>query len=136
MTQASRPPDPVPRVGRDARQELGRAGEDAATRYLQDHGMVVLDRNWRCRDGEIDIVALEEASDTLVIVEVKTRRSAAYGAPIEAVTRVKAARLRRLASQWLLRHPIGARRIRVDVVGILAPRRGDLTITHVQDATA
>ena len=69
---------------------LGRYGEDLAARYLGERGMQVLDRNWRCEHGEIDLVALD--GDCLVVCEVKTRRSTAFGEPVEAVTWRKAAR--------------------------------------------
>ncbi len=122
--------------GGDPRHELGREGEDLASDYLRAQGLVIVERNWRCRDGEIDVVALDEESDTLVIVEVKTRRSSAFGSPLEAVTAAKAGRLRRLASRWLIEHPIGVSRVRIDVIGVLAPRRARAHITHVRDVTA
>lgn len=119
-------------VRNDDRRALGAHGEDAAVRFLQRAGLVVLERNWRCRAGEIDIVALDDKASTLVIVEVKTRRSTAFGSPIEAVTVAKAARLRRLAAAWLAAHPIGVRDVRIDVVGILVDRSGYLSIEHVE----
>ena len=76
-----------------AKDALGRYGEDVAARHLAEAGLVVLERNWRCREGEIDIVARD--GDVLVVCEVKTRRDTAYGSPLEAVTPRKAARLRR-----------------------------------------
>lgn len=79
--------------------------------------MEILDRNWRHKLGEIDIVARD--GDWLVVVEVKTRRSRAYGAPIEAVTDIKLHRLRQLAAAWMREHPaVRARHIRIDVIGI------------------
>jgi putative endonuclease len=111
---------------------VGAYGERLAARYLVESGMQILDRNWRCDQGEIDIVAMDETC--LVIVEVKTRRSLAFGAPVEAVTAVKAARLRRLAVLWLVDHrslvdSVGD--IRVDVVGVFRPRRGPAQIEHL-----
>ena len=91
----------------------------------------MLERNWRCAQGEIDIVALD--GDCLVVCEVKTRRGSAFGDPVEAVTSRKAARLRRLAACWLAEHG-GVQRaadVRVDVIGVLRPpvaaRRGSST---------
>ena len=81
---------------------VGAYGERLAARYLVESGMQILDRNWRCDQGEIDIVAMD--GTCLVIVEVKTRRSLAFGSPVEAVSAVKAARLRRLAGCWLADH--------------------------------
>ena len=87
------------------RRELGRAGEEAAAAWYEERGYRVLDRNWRCRDGELDLVLSGPAA--LVFCEVKTRSSLAFGAPAEAVTRTKQVRLRRLAAQWLAAHPGG-----------------------------
>ena len=77
---------------------LGRAGEDRAARYLESRGYVVLDRNWRIREGEIDLVVARRGE--LVVVEVKTRRGEGYGHPFEAIDRRKQARVWRLAMAW------------------------------------
>ena len=111
-------------------QALGRYGEDLAVKMLASDGMVVLERNWRCELGEIDIVARE--GDTLVVCEVKTRTSTAYGPPIHAVTPSKAARLRRLALRWLEEHPVHPAEIRIDVVGILRPAQGQAVVEHLR----
>ena len=79
-----------------AKDGLGRYGEDVAARHLVEQGIIVLDRNWRCELGEIDIVGRD--GDVLVVCEVKTRSGTSFGTPLEAVTRTKAARLRRLAA--------------------------------------
>lgn len=113
-----------------AKDAVGRYGEQVAARYLVAQGMVVLDRNWRCPAGEIDIVARD--GDTLVVCEVKTRSGAAYGLPIEAVTATKAARLRRLAALWLNAHPVHPRGIRLDVVGVLRSTRGPASVEHLR----
>jgi len=115
-----------------ATQALGRYGEDAAAELLVGAGMVVLDRNWRCELGEIDIVARD--GTTLVVCEVKTRTSTAYGSPIHGVTPRKAARLRRLALRWLDEHPVHPSSIRIDVVGILRPVQGEAVIEHLRGA--
>lgn len=122
----------------NARGALGRYGEDLAARRLRQSGMVVLERNWRCPAGEIDIVARDR--DALVICEVKTRRLGDFEHPMAAVTPAKAARLRRLASRWLTerwlarygRPPVGG--VRVDVVGVLLPGRGAPLVQHVRGA--
>ena len=102
----------------DPRRELGRRGEDLAARVLTDAGLVVLDRNWRCRSGELDIVATDGA--TLVVVEVKTRTGTGYGSPAESVTPRKLTRMRRLAQLWLAEHRVGWVAVRFDVVAVLA----------------
>lgn len=112
------------------RAALGRHGEDVAAAHLTEAGYTVLTRNWRCPVGEIDIVAQDGA--TLVICEVKTRRSREFGAPLEAVTPAKAARLRRLAAMY--RQQIGPwpGPVRIDLVGVLVPRTGAMQIEHVR----
>ncbi|MBE3075189.1 MAG: YraN family protein [Actinobacteria bacterium] len=111
---------------------VGAYGERLAARYLVESGMQILDRNWRCDQGEIDIVAMDDTC--LVIVEVKTRRSLAFGSPVEAVTAVKAARLRRLAGCWLTDHRSlvdSVADVRIDVIGVLRPSRGPARIEHL-----
>ena len=117
---------------------LGTYGERMAVRYLTDRGFDVLEQNWRCDLGEIDIVARD--GGCLVVCEVKTRRSTTFGQPIEAVDHRKLARLRRLAAAWLAERravgsPVpGVAWVRVDVVGVLRPRRGPCRIEHVVGA--
>jgi putative endonuclease len=108
---------------------VGAYGERLAARYLADAGLEVVDRNWRCAQGEIDIVALD--GSCLVVCEVKTRRSLHFGSPVEGVTWRKAARLRRLAACWLAEHEVPAQDVRVDVIGVLRPRRGPAQIEHL-----
>ena len=113
-------------------QAVGNYGERHAARHLEGLGWRIVDRNWRCREGEVDIVALDGAC--LVVCEVKTRRSEAFGSTIEAVTPRKAARLRRLAGCWVQAHPgvvAGSTDLRVDVIGVLLPTRGSAEVTHV-----
>ncbi|MGW7690637.1 YraN family protein [Streptomyces asiaticus] len=115
----------------NARGALGRYGEDVAVRTLAEAGMTVLERNWRCRDGEIDIVALDAGA--LVVCEVKTRRGVGYEHPMAAVGPDKTERLRWLAERWLERHggpPPGG--VRIDVVGVVLPRRGAPVVEHVR----
>lgn len=120
------------RTGNDAvrKQALGRYGEALAARLLVEQGMVVLDRNWRCPAGEIDLV-LRDGS-VLVVCEVKTRSSLDFGTPHEAVTERKVMRLRQLARRWQEAHGVAARDVRLDMVCILRPRRGPSTIDHVR----
>jgi putative endonuclease len=115
-----------------AGQAVGAYGERRAVEHLVKAGMVLLDRNWRCRDGEIDIVARD--GDVLVFCEVKTRRGAGYGTPAEAVIATKARRLRRLAAQWLEDHPVRPQEVRFDVVSVLPQRRGPARVEHLRGA--
>jgi putative endonuclease len=109
---------------------LGRRGEQLAVEYLQRAGLRVLDRNWRCAAGEIDIVAAERRA--LVVCEVKTRSGIRYGSPLEAVSYNKRIRLRRLGIQWLHAHGVLFDEVRVDVVGLLRDRSGNFTVEHVR----
>ena len=114
----------------DRRRTLGSYGERLAARYLADRGLTVVDRNWRCAHGEIDLVARD--GDCLVFCEVKTRRSERFGAPVEAVGRIKVARLRRLAAAWLQSHEVRGGRVRIDVIGIVRPARGPALVRHLE----
>lgn len=107
---------------------LGAWGEDLAARHLEGAGLVVLDRNWRCREGEIDIVARD--GDAIVICEVKTRRGQAFGSPAEAVTPGKLRRLRLLAIRWMAASGTRAATIRFDVVAVLVSGTV-VTVDHV-----
>ncbi|GAA4218219.1 putative endonuclease [Streptosporangium album] len=110
-----------------AKDELGRHGEQVAVDYLLAQGMQILDRNWRCPDGEIDVVARDGRS--LVVVEVKTRSGRTHGTAFEAVTEVKLARLRRLSGRWLATQCERFDSIRVDVIA-LERFAGDIAIRH------
>jgi putative endonuclease len=122
----------APPPGRGAgRIALGAWGEDRAADYLAAHGWWIEERNWRCRAGEIDLVAWDPGEDSWVAVEVKTRRGAVFGDAIEAVTSAKAGRLRTLARQWLDSRAAGHGRIRIDVVGIVVHACGG-ELTHVR----
>ncbi|MCW2899375.1 MAG: hypothetical protein JWO67_1640 [Streptosporangiaceae bacterium] len=134
--QGNRPSrEPARRAaGRRSRpkDELGRRGERAAALYLTTRlGWTILDRNWRCAEGELDIVAFDGRRH--VVCEVKTRSSALYGAPVEAVTALKAARLRRLAGRWAERHGAQAAGIRIDVIGLVSDGSDGFTIDHVRE---
>lgn len=110
------------------RKALGDWGEELAAAHLRDAGMQILERNYRSgRLGELDIVAVDDG--VVVAVEVKTRRDTRYGTPAEAVTDDKAARLRRLAGQWMQERRVSARGLRIDVVTVLV-RRPSPTIDH------
>ena len=122
---------------------LGRYGEEVAAAHLVAAGLTIVARNWRCREGEVDIVALD--GDVLVMCEVKTRRGGGFGTPLDAVTPAKAARLRRLALRWLADQRTGevaaaaeefARytEVRFDVVSVLRPLTGAMSVEHLRGA--
>lgn len=113
-----------------AKAELGRYGEDLAAAHLEATGCLILARNWRCRLGEIDLVALE--GPCLVVCEVKTRQSRTAGDPVEAVTALKARRLRRLAGAWLATQERFYPDVRVDVVGVFRPASGTARLVHLK----
>ena len=112
------------------KDELGRQGEQIAADYLQRTGLEILDRNWSCPEGEIDIVAAERRA--LVVCEVKTRSGIRYGTPLEAITPRKRGRLRRLAVRWVLAHGVLFDEVRVDAIGVLLSASGEFTVEHVR----
>ncbi|MDO7869200.1 YraN family protein [Nocardioides jiangxiensis] len=117
-------PDPRTRA-----QKLGAYGEQLAARHLVGEGMVVLDRNWRGEGGELDLVLRD--GRTLVVCEVKTRSSTGWGAPLEAVGRRKAERLRRLGAQWVAAHDVRVPEVRIDLVGVLRTAQGHV-VEHIR----
>jgi len=114
------------------RQAVGGYGERLAARYLEAAGLVLLDRNWRCANGEIDLILRD--GDDVVFCEVKTRRGDIYGSPAEAVSPAKVRRLRRLAERWLAESAVHPREIRFDVVAILPQQRGAAVVEHIRAA--
>ena len=118
------------RVPRGRNRALGAYGERVAARHLTDQGMVLLDRNWRCDEGELDLVLRD--GPVLVGCEVKTRTSLAHGSPHEAVTDAKLARLQGLLQRWIRDHDVHAPDTRVDLVAVLRPRRGRAVVEHVR----
>lgn len=126
-------------MDQNPRQRLGAHGEDVAVAALEAAGMTVLARNWRCRRGELDVVALEqgERGSTLVFCEVKTRRGLGYGSPTEAITYAKLHRLRQLAAEWISAEWSGrdggrADHLRIDVVGVLLLPGRSPEISHLR----
>jgi putative endonuclease len=113
-----------------AKDALGRSGEQAAVEYLERAGFRILDRNWRCAEGEIDIVAVER--NVLVVCEVKTRSGTRYGSPLEAISASKRSRLRRLAARWLVAQGILFDEVRIDVIGLTQDRAGQFAVEHVR----
>lgn len=113
-----------------AKDALGRYGEELATRHLVADGFVVLERNWRCDLGEVDILARD--GDVLVVCEVKTRRDVRHGTPFEAVTERKLHRLERLGLRWMAERGVRPASLRVDVVSVLRPVTGRAVVEHVR----
>ncbi len=116
-----------------AKDRLGRYGEDLAAQHLVAVGMRLLDRNWRCREGELDLVA-RDRDGTVVFVEVKTRSSAAFGDPAEAVSWAKVRKLRTLAGVWLREHPSDGSPLRFDVISVVRQRGQAPVVRHLREA--
>jgi putative endonuclease len=114
------------------RVQLGAMGEALAVDHLTRMGLRILGRNWRCRYGELDVIAADEASRTVVFVEVKTRTGDGYGGLAHAVTPRKVWRLRRLAGLWLACQDERWAALRIDVIGVRIGRRRTPELTHLQ----
>ena len=114
-----------------SRIEIGALGEQLAVEHLQGLGLRIVARNWRCRYGELDVIAAEGA-DILVFVEVKTRTGDRFGGVAEAVTPQKVRRIRRLAGLWLAGQDSSWSQIRIDVVGVRLGRCRTPEVTHVR----
>ena len=117
-----------------SRLEIGARGEDLAVAELELQGMQVVARNWRCRLGEIDIIALEERAGRLTVVfcEVKCRTGLGFGRPLEAITYAKLRKLRQLSAQWLATGQVRADEIRLDAIGVVILPGGLPDLTHVK----
>lgn len=113
-----------------SKQAIGAYGEAVAARHLLERGMVLLDRNWRCDEGEIDLVLRD--GPALVVCEVKTRSSTACGTPHEAITEAKLDRLRRLGERWAHERGVRPPETRVDLVAVLRAARGAASVEHVR----
>ena len=111
------------------KDDLGRAGEQLAVDHVTALGWRIIERNWRCAQGELDIVA--DDGEATVVIEVKTRSSVDYGHPFDAITPRKLARLRRLAGAWCAGQPVAPRRVRIDIIGVVA-RRDGISLDHLR----
>jgi putative endonuclease len=109
---------------------LGAQGEELAAQFLRTAGLEIVERNWRCRYGELDLIARD--ADVTAFVEVKTRSGLGFGSPAEAVTFTKQQRIRRLALLWLDEQPGPWRRIRFDVVSVLLVGENEPVIKHLK----
>jgi putative endonuclease len=114
------------------RAEIGALGEQLAAEHLTSLGLRIVARNWRCRWGELDLIAADSAARTVVFVEVKTRTTDRFGGVAQAVTHQKVRRLRRLAGLWLAGQHGGWAAVRIDVIGVRIGRRRTPEITHLQ----
>ena len=115
------------------RRTLGDWGEERALRYLSDQGYQLLTRNWRTREGEIDLVMKQDL--TIVFIEVKTRKTDRFGSPEESITRGKQKRLRKTCLAYLQENEYEDRDWRIDVVAIEASRVGEITrLDHYENA--
>ena len=115
------------------KDETGRHGEVLAARWLKDHGLSVVELNWRCREGELDLVVADRAA--VVVVEVKTRRGEGFGHPFEAIDARKRVRLWRLAVAWAGAHRglVQGRRLRIDAIGLTGTDPGTARLEHLVD---
>jgi putative endonuclease len=118
----------------ESKKQIGVRGEDLACAELVRQGMQILERNWRCRLGEIDIVAAESvaAGLTLVFCEVKCRSGLGFGHPLEAITYTKMRTLRQLAALWMRQHRMTASSIRLDAIGVVLAPEQEPSLTHVR----
>ncbi len=117
-----------------AKDDLGRWGEQVAADVLTAEGLVVVARNWRCAEGELDIVARDRIGDAVVFCEVKTRSGLGYGSPLESVTRAKRRKIRRLALRWLEVNGTPWRPMRFDVIGVLWRAELPPVVEHLERA--
>lgn len=116
-----------------SRQVLGKMGEEIAVRYLQQKGYVIIDRNVRLRVGEIDVVAKDD--DTLVLVEVRTRRSARFGTALESVGPQKRRQLWRTATHYIASKNLHESDCRIDVISVSwSPSKDGPIIEHIENA--
>ncbi len=111
------------------RHVLGIYGERLAADYLTSIGYEVLERNWRCGIGEIDLIARDK--DRWVFVEVKTRNGAGYGTPFEAITDAKMNRLRRLVGEWCRIRQVAGVQVRIDAIAVLIDN-GQVKLEHLK----
>lgn len=106
----------------------GKIGEDYAYSYLAKKGYRIVERNFRTRNGEIDIIAIDQSTkpETLIFVEVKTRESNAYGTPLEAINYYKLKFLIRTAMYYATTHPKLPQSLRIDAIAIMLTPNGEL----------
>ena len=114
------------------RTEIGALGERLAADHLTGLGLRIVARNWRCRYGELDMIAVDPDTGAVIFVEVKTRTGDGFGGLAEAVTAQKVRRLRRLAGIWLAAQDQRWAAVRIDVIGVRIGRQRTPELTHLQ----
>ena len=119
-------------VVRGKARAIGQIGEERAVEHLVGLGWQVLDRNWRCNEGELDVVAHDPHAGALVFVEVKCRSGLGFGDPLEAVTGRKRSKIRQLSLLWLAEHRLRADRLRIDAIGVLLQPGRKPVLSHAQ----
>ncbi len=116
----------------EGRQNLGRKGETLASNFLKKSGYTILSRNYRCRSGEIDIIAME--GDYLVFIEVKTRRGTSHGHPLEAITARKQRQISKVAQCYLAENDLFDTKARFDVVSVVMSKSNQAQIEIITNA--
>lgn len=119
---------------KDIRKQTGDQGEEIAAAFLTARGYRVLERNFRCKGGEVDIVARDPGSKSLVFVEVKARRDLTYGVPQLAVTPFKQRQISKAALTWIARNRQHDQNARFDVIAILLDANGRHAVEHIVNA--
>ena len=115
----------------DVRKQLGKLGEEKAANYLAGKGYKIIQQNYKCRIGELDIIAME--GKTLVVIEVKTRNNLSYGLPCEAITASKKRHILRTLRHYITIHKLEDLNLRIDVMEVLSTEAG-IYIHHIKDA--
>lgn len=126
----AKPATPLP----SDKRGVGALGEDLAANFLTSRGFSILERNFRCKGGEVDIVARDQQDKSLVFVEVKTRRDQSFGVPQLAVTPFKQRQISKAALTWLARKRLQDSSARFDVIAILLSDDGKHGIEHIVNA--
>jgi len=126
----AKPTDPLP----SDKRGVGTLGEDLAAKFLASHGFSILERNFRCKGGEVDIIARDPGDRSLVFIEVKARRGLSYGVPQLAVTPFKQRQISKAALTWLSKNRLHDQNARFDVIAILLHTDGRHAIEHIKNA--
>ncbi len=113
------------------KQIIGKEGEEKASKYLKRKGYKIIEENFKCREGEVDIIAKDKNTD-LVFVEVKTRTTSKYGTPAEAVNQIKKEHIQKVARYYILKNKLINKAIRFDVIEILIGKT--CLIHHIKQA--
>lgn len=119
---------------KDTRKQTGDQGEEIAAAFLTARGYRVLERNFRCKGGEVDIIARDPGNKSLVFVEVKTRRNLTYGVPQLAVTPFKQRQISKAALTWIAKNKLHDHNARFDVIAILLDANGRHEVEHIVNA--